>query len=226
MGEAEIAIVINPALSTAASGNLGGINYTRWRGRAVARARTTWIGFTPSTQQLLYKGKLEFVVKAWGGSLTAAQRSAWVNAAASFRVIDRFGRQYTCTGYQMFCKLNMQRSVAELPFNSLPPITGIPFFMEGLMVGLSGVPGIGRMHAISVTPAYQPDMVQYWQAGPFDSPGRHALGNEFLLLGIERPFDDEDTAALTIGKYYWFRARGGQDSGEVGNFHEFQWQAA
>jgi hypothetical protein len=192
----------------------------------VARAATSWIGFTPSSQQLYYKGKMEVVCKAWGQLLLEAERSAWVNAAVNFRVIDRFGRQYTCTGYQMFCKLNMQRSVAGLAILPLPPIVGLPFLLEGLTVGLSGVPGVGTMHAISLTPAYEPDMVQYWQAGPFDSPGRHALGNEFRLVGIERPFDDEDTALLTIGKYYWFRARGGQDSGEVGNFHEFQWQAA
>lgn len=85
-----MAVVINPALSTAASGNLGPINYTRWRGMAVARAATTWT-FTPSTKQTVYETMLRTVTRAWGGVLSASERQMWDAVAPMFPVYESAG---------------------------------------------------------------------------------------------------------------------------------------
>lgn len=120
----------------------------------------------------------------------------------------------------------MNRAVAGLAVLNEPPNFQTAFLVSGLTVTTSGFPGIGKMHAVMPIPAEDPYLVQYWQAGPFDSPGRHATEREYYLQAVVHPAGDANTVPLVVTKWYWFKARGGQASGVVGNFHEFQWQAA
>lgn len=214
-------VVIGPAFSMQASGNIGALNFTRWRGMAVARGKTTYT-YTPNTLQQTREAVLIAVAKAWGQTLLAEQRAMWGEVAKGVLAIDRFGHPYTMTGYQLYMKLNVQRGMIPLAIQTDPPLLGRPFCILGLSSAAGGGAGYYKIKTALRTGIDEPELIQYWQAGPYDSPGRHALKGEFRLVGVERPASDYMTGLLIIGKWYWFQVRGGMDTGEVGNFHELQ----
>ena len=219
-----MAIVRAPALSLEASGNLGGLCYSRWRGLKIAR--DVWTGTYPGTaKQIAINTSMTTVSQAWGGTLTASQREAWVEAAREQTWKSKLGDDFIPAGYMYFMKLNLVRKFIGLPVKTLPPtkLTEVyadtfepywePYYddIRGRLMGF-------------VTGSY-PDGVFYYRAGPYDSGGRRPIEGEWRYMTKKDPnylFIDTD---LVSYKWYWYRAKWYLNEGVTGNFFNAQVQA-
>lgn len=212
-----MAVVKGPAFSIEASGNVGAINYTRWRGMAVVRA--AWTGTVPNTPaQMVIQTYMKDTTQAWGGTLTEAERQAWREYAVNEVRTNRLGQIYTPTGYQVFTQLNVQRKIFLLLLMKLPPASK-GTSMVGAFSAIWNIISLKVDVVIDGWPvAYPPDGCQYWKAGPFMSPGYRALENEYRLEQTYRPAAAWADGNVISLRYYWYKARIIFDSGYVGNF--------
>lgn len=217
-----MAVVKAPALSLDASGNLGAICYSSWRGLSVAR--DVWTGTDPNTGlQQAHRAKHKAVVQAWGGTLTEKQREAWRVAALSERRMSRIKTVYTPSGYQFFVQLNVQRSRLGGALMTIPPVAIDPYtwtrfetewnavktwvvlkFLEEMYIGASEV------------------SAEVWRAGPYTSGGRHAIDGEYRFLKFVKPVVQSSDNTVNASVYYWYRARVIDDYGRVQGWFEDQ----
>lgn len=220
-----MARVRGPALSLAASGNLGAINYTSWRGLQIARAAENYT-FTPSESQKVINDYLIAVCARWGGTLTSSQRAVWEAVARGQTWVGRLGLAMKPSGYNLFVKVNMIAKTMGGVYQNVPPDLGKNAMMAAFVATTGGLIGEIDIDVTIHSASATPDRIQIFRAGPYDSPGRHALEGEFLLIANQvTPFDLTDTG-LTSTKYYWYKGRVGWLTGTVGNFFETQAQAA
>lgn len=219
-------IVENPALSTRASGNVCGINYTSWRGLAIARC--AWTGTVPNTaKQVTIQGFLTAVSQDWGQTLSAAQRDRWAAVAKDIRWVDRLGRSYIPSGYQHFMKLNMRRRVMGLVIMQEPPGAQEKPYANVLSFFINlGIPRLDVRLRLGVGIDIDGYGVEYFKAGPFDSGGRRAIAGEWRFLAREVPPSDYSDFAVVLNKWYWYRGRSISEFGDVGNWFERQVQIA
>lgn len=217
-----MAIVKAPALSLDASGNLGGICYSKWRGMHVAR--DTWTGTVPNTpKQQTIQGYMTTVSQAWSGTLSEGKRRQWCEVAKNLVRVSRGMVKYVPSGYQYFMEVNMVRKRIGLAILQTPP-SGIP---EG---GIGEVElvfdGIMSEVDIELTEVFNqpaPDMrVDVWKAGPYTNGGRHAIAGEYRFLKMWQGLIDGSDAAIVLGKYYWYKTRWLWDYGAAGNWFERQ----
>jgi len=217
-----VAIVIAPAMSQQASGNVGSINYTRWRGINVAR--TTYVYSDPNTEkQQLQRGKLEYLARAWGVLLNAANRETWRESAVDQVFKNRLGGEYRPSGYQLFMKWNLQLAVIGDLHNANAPT------------------GIWNVEIYSLDVLSPPVLIKIWiklanragdnvdcraaiifKAGPYTSGGRRPIEPEYRLLVVQKPPATYTDWDLQADNYYWYKAFGVLDSGQRTNSFESQ----
>jgi len=63
---------------------------------------------------------------------------------------------------------------------------------------------------------------EVWRAGPYDSGGRRAIDGEYRFLKFIQPIASDTDSGLTVGKYYWYRARVIDDYGRTQNWFDAQ----
>lgn len=219
-----VAVVKAPALSVEASGNMGPICYSRWRGLKIARG--VWTGTYPDTEkQQAVNARMTVVSQAWGGMLTAEEREAWVEAAREQTWKNRLGDDFVPAGYMYFSKVNLLRKFFTYGILTSPPVYPYSVYMDffSLVKSDAGKLIRGKLEGYIVTEP--PDKVQYDKAGPYDSGGRKPIAGEWRFLtkkdaGVQ--FFDSD---LVSEKWYWYRARWFQLPGRVGNWFVKQKQA-
>ena len=212
-----MAIVINPALSMDASGNMGGICYAKWRGLHVARG--AWTGTQTSTSaQLACRADLETVSKAWSGTLNEAQRERWRKFARVHPVVGRLGREYRPTGYQAFMSFNLQKVNCGGSLYTSPPVTAEPYALSSItfVVSVGGGYVTVRLNRPSWSPA--PYYYQFWRSGAFDNPGRRAQVNDYRVIAVQHSPNYFDDLTCVYGKYYWYRGRGVTLDGHAGQY--------
>jgi hypothetical protein len=201
-----VAIVLNPALSMDASGNLGPICYSRWRSQKIARARTTLV-VTPSTAQIIYENNLTSISQAWGQTLSAAQRQLWNKLAMDQRRYDRLGQPRVPSGYEVFTSRNLIRLTGGYTITTSPILRTKTVFATGLTaVWVSTTSYVWVVHTFS-TGASTPDFMQVWRAGPFTSPARNPIKPEYRFIGFKKPVAGYADYAVTAGLYYWYKCR-------------------
>jgi hypothetical protein len=220
------AIVIMPAMSMQASGNIGSINFTRWRGINVAR--TTYVpSYTPSLAQETQRGLLTTVSTHWGQGMSPADREAWAERAADQIFTNRLGTEYKPSGYQLFMKWNLQAQFFNQPINNLPPNGPEPVYVWK-------VSAWNHMffNAIEVdmekafTVPVDADGFQIFRAGPYDSGGRRPIRPEYrFLTTVWGAYWYHDFAVID-GKWYWYWVRWFFGVGFVGNWFEVQVQVS
>lgn len=222
-----MAIVKGPALSLAASGNLGTICYSRWRSLAIAR--DVWSGTVPNTgKQVTQQGYLIGVAQAWGGSLSPGQRETWKERAKEVIWTDRMGDPYIPSGYQLFMKWNIRRKVMNLVIMSEAP--GI---QEWVMVGelRLGFDPVGQLIFMRVSKVLGAGVnvesygVEYWKAGPYNSGGRKPIDGEWRFLRREVPPSAYLDVDFIANKWYWYKGRAIAEFGDVQNWFTKQVQA-
>lgn len=217
-----MAIVKGPALSIAASGNLGAICFSRWRSLQIAR--DTWTGTVPNTtKQLAQQAIVTTVSQAWGGTLDADQRKTWNNRARTIVWTDRMGDPYIPNGYQLFLKWNIRRQVMSLAIMTTAPpeqewVEVWAFLLISQAAGTQARIDLRDQNNNAIS-AYA---AEYYKAGPYDSGGRHALEGEYRFLRRQTPPAVWNDLAVIATKYYWYRARQVTEYGDVGNWFEKQ----
>jgi len=217
-----MAIVLNPALSMAASGNLAGICYSRYRGRAVARG--AWTGTQTSTAgQLTAQARLATVTRAWG-YMTEARRVLWGQFALTKPRVDRLGTVYIPTGYQCFCWLNLNLAVCGAAIRLDPPSYSEKPASGALQLTAHYVSGYTNVKLVVPTFSSAPAYQEYLRAGPFTSQGRHAIKPEYRIRYAGNYVLQYHDYGETYLKWYWFKCRAINSYGEPGNWFEGQVQ--
>jgi hypothetical protein len=99
---------------------LGGIVFTKGRFGAVVRKKVSPVQPRSNAQRGV-RANFTGNSKAWSGTLTSAQRQAYINLAAANPKKDRFGNSMTLTGAQLFNSLSR-----NLHTCALNPLTTAP----------------------------------------------------------------------------------------------------
>jgi hypothetical protein len=209
-----MAIVDGPAMSLRASGNMGAICYTRWRGMQIARKSSDLV-FQDTTPQQKAKDAVGLASKAWSGTLTPEQRAMWEEYARSQRKINRLGLRWTPSGYHIFMSRSTQAQLFGGVIQVTPPISMRAVSVLSVSILARAEVGKASIEMTFPTAPYRPDVMQVFRAGPYDGGGRHAIAPEFLeVQQVVDPFNWIDTG-LSSGKYYWYRVRWGLLEGVV-----------
>lgn len=213
-----MAVVKAPALSIDASGNLGAICYSKWRGLSIAR--DVWTGTVPNTtKQQVIQGYMTTASQAWSGTLTAAERDKWRAAARDQVRLSRVKTSYIPTGYQYFMQLNIQVLRQALGLKTVPPGKIKPYGFAKI-AGYHEASGAWVVWYRSepfttVPPTHQCEL---WVAGPFDTGGRNPREQEYKFIRYF-PLNSTGWVSNPVNhKYYWGRIRWVESSGRVGNW--------
>lgn len=217
-----MAIVKGPALSLEASGNLGAICYSRWRDRQVARG--TWTGTVISTPaQIVIQSFLAAAAQEWGQVLTFSDRAAWNEYARSLSWTTRLGDRYAPSGYNVFISYSVQRQRWGLAIATEPPAAHKGEMPEYFNVWSDAA---GNLHTDLHYDWWdtKSDGVEYWIAGPYNSPGRRAREPEyrFKIAQLVPSFSEAEWAQSPIDKWYWVKSRFLWLPGYTGNYWERQ----
>lgn len=218
-----MAIVKAPALSLEASGNLGGINYTRWRGRAVARS--SWTPTIPNTtKQIAIQALLTFATVNWSTVFTEEQREGWGEYAKTQTVIDRLGDVHCPSGYNLYVSRQIQAArvgggvLFEPPMDlefRIPTRIGTESVLGGTRLQWRGRDRIGGA---------DPMIQEGWAAGPFTTEARHPTSDEWRFVEYrETPLRLRLT--VVVAEWYWLRVRAATTDGRVSNWFQGQQQA-
>ncbi|MBA7661149.1 hypothetical protein ES703_69162 [subsurface metagenome] len=217
-----MAVVKGPAMSIAASGNLGPICYSRWRELAIAR--DVWTGTVPNTpDQQTYQGILITMAQAWGGVLTEEDREAWRAAARVITFQDRFGEPVHYSGYILFVSRNMVRRRWISGFLFKPEQDkGLMIWYDMVLQYASATSRFEWRH-FNIPTGKRPDILEAWQAGPYNSPGRVALEKEYRYYNFKTPGVGTIFKVMSSdNKWYWLKMRMGDFSGVVSPFQTRQ----
>lgn len=211
-----MAIVKGAFHSELASGNVGSLCASRWRGLQIIR--DAWTGEVPNTSaQQTYQGHLTTCAQYWGGTLTAAQRQLWEEQARSWQLPNRFGEPYHPSGYILFMHVNMIRKRHAKSITAVP--LEIPSPAMGMNFQITVEPSIPRTYMRFYTWIGSPDRVEFWKAGPYESGGRRALAGEFRFKEGKPAGSLFYDYAVTYGKWYWYKARWIEYAGTTAPFH-------
>jgi len=210
-------IVDGPAMSLRASGNVGALCYSTWRGQQVARAKSTLICGMTTPQQKAQDAVGEASVK-WSGLLLADQRALWEQYAKSQTLINRLGLHWVPSGYQIYMKRSVQALLIGGAVQTLPPTNIRAIKVLSVVIAAKAAVGEVKIEMTFGTVPYGADVVQVFRAGPFVGGGRRAIAPEFLeVQQILTPFTWDDTG-LTSGQYYWYKVRWGVLEGVVSSY--------
>lgn len=217
-----MAICEGPALSLRASGNVGTLCYTTWRGLSVVK--DAWTGTVPNTsKQLVLQGYMTTVSQAWGGLLTPAERASWERRATSVVWQGRFGRPYVPNGYQLFIKWNMRRKLMGLTIMQKAPAEQERVYIDNLRCTVhSSEPATLLWLMKSAYVVIDGYGIEYYKAGPYDSGGRKPIAGEWLFRSRKVPPDYLVDYNVIPGKWYWYRARAITEFGDVSNWFQKQ----
>ena len=216
-----MSIIKGPAMSVDASGNMGAICYTRWRGRQVARS--AWSGTqTSSSSQLLRRAEFKLIVQRWGSGLV--DRDAWNQFAREKMKTDRLGDPREWTGYELYVARNIVYRRHTDGYLDTPPknTDGVVFVLSSLNNVSTGVLKLVCAVGAGIRDITQ-DFLVGWIAGPFNSEARRAIAPEFRYSSATQLQVYLYFSGLTIGKYYWVRWRWeGVKTGQIGPWAEAQ----
>ncbi len=108
------------AVITDSRGSMDGVTYSKNKGGAFARKRSV-----PTHKMTAYNSVIRArhatLSKRWSATLSAAQRTGWVNLANANPVTDVFGNTRYLSGFQFYCRVNGVRGQCGLSFLDTAP---------------------------------------------------------------------------------------------------------
>lgn len=221
-----MAIVVAPALSQDASGNVGGLCYASWRNIKVARG--AWTGVVPNTTlQLGIQSKMTEVSQAWSTLLSASQRQSWADLAKGEIYHTRLNTAYRPNGYGVFMKRNLVRLCTGYAILLTAPVADEAMFAGELHLRA----GATNKYHVQLVAVYDPVKItataskcDYWKSPSYVSAGYHAQPNEFRQYDTTAASQELEITSTDHGLYVWWRARTVRSTGIVGNWFEVQYQ--
>jgi hypothetical protein len=113
-------------------GSQNGLTYSRNAGGAYVRTKVSPVQ-PRSPRQLIVRASFALNSKAWSGTLTAAERTAWTAFAAANPITDVFGNAITINGLAMFNKLNQVLANLGIAMILTPPASlAVPALAAGV----------------------------------------------------------------------------------------------
>ena len=162
--------VIIPTLGIV-KGSIGGISFNRSPNGNIVKSKAPRRNVS---QHSKVKGILPMllIAKSWR-FLSAAHRNGWRSVADGYSYVNRFGRSYNVSGYQLFQALNFNRSLVGGGMFTAPP----PLVVPSSVVALNWSVSSARL--------------QLYQTGVLD------YANEAVILYASRP-----TPFVQAGSFY------------------------
>ena len=216
-----MAIVRGPAMSIAASGNLGPLCYAKWRNTVVARGRWSRTEpLIPTPLQEKYEGMLGSLASAWGQELNEEERKSWNERSKNLEVRNKLNQRCRENGYRLFLRWNMVRRVCGLTMIKWAPDGNMK--VQAVSMRCIWDPLLGKVTiGLDYIPVGDsPTFSQIFKAGPFSSPGRRAWDHDYRLLVVQSAGADYEDSDVELGKWYWYAARAVDTSGVVGEKHQ------
>lgn len=155
-----MAKVLNPLMSGAARGKVGGIIYNVWRGLATVKIHKS--PAQPRTaRQLAVRSYVTTLSRAWAG-LTDSQRAAWTEWADSHPVSDWTGTNIRMTGMNAYIKTNsILLDMGQEPVANPPSAAG-PTSVDGF--ACTG--GEGQISVAFTPRTGSNETIDIWLQGP------------------------------------------------------------
>ena len=205
-----MALITLGSVATDIRNSIGGVTYSRNKGGAYARARVVPLN-PQTTAQTTVRANFANNSKAWSGTLTAAQRTAWTNFAAVNPYVNVLGASIILSGIAMFQSLNQILSqIGSAQETDPPPDLSVPAIaasssVEADSTGPTFVVNTAAQ-AVSATTSY------YVMATGTLSPGKTPQSSDFRYLGLYAPV----AAAVTVSLLaQWVANNGALVSGTV-----------
>jgi len=166
------------AIVTDGRGKIGGHVMSKNRAGAYMRTKVTPVN-PSSTAQVNVRQRLATMAIAWR-SLTDAARLQWNAAVASFSKTDIFGDLRNPTGFNLYCRLNINLAQIGVAAIGVPPL---PLAVESLLTlvptqVLAAATSIG--YTATPTPALHVLVVD--ATAPI-SPGKSFVKSEYRYIG-------------------------------------------
>jgi len=201
-----MAIVKGPLHSERASGNLGSLCYSEYRGRSVVRS--SWTGTYPNTtDQQTVNNRMAYLIARWGNDLTAEQRQSWEDLASSLRFPDRFGERKQLSGYNLYLKRNLIRMRFYTSAIDVPIEGGELYYADETVVEFQGsYPRVWLTFHEGVA-TKNADVLDWWRAGPYDTESRSPIAGEWKSLIYAKPPGSSYDTTIVLSKWYWYRGR-------------------
>lgn len=220
-----MARILNPLLSLDAKGSVEGLTFSSGRfGHTVKKKSrpSRKVNFIQPTVRAM----LSHLARHWG-YLTDANREAWKSWAINHPEPDGFGGTFILTGNNAYIKLNHTawRLGGHGKVQDDPPLADLEFAIENYDVDTPLVTGdfITVWDLVGVGSAS--DFVEIQLAGPFDSPARIQVFNQFRFeKTVSGTVETETTAGLTVDAWYWKRARYVGVDGQISPWLYIQYQ--
>lgn len=192
-----MAKVLFGAMMVDARNKLGGQVFSKNKAGSFIRRKVSPAQPRTAAQSAIRAG-LTSLAKAWGGTLTADQRSAWTAFAKNTPSRDQFGNAVQLTGEQLFIKLNNAILYAGATLIADPPLSLVVPSISGMAPSAVAATPLIEIatpvpHPLLVTQLY---MVY---ATPQVSPGKTSISS---LYSFVEKFAGTATAPFDITTTY------------------------
>lgn len=190
-----MALITLSSMVSAARGSVGGTVFSRNKGGAYTRARTTPINRNTPAQSAV-RANFGATSKSWSADLTAGERTAWTSFAASNPLVNVLGASIIVSGLAMFMKLNQILGVIEYPNISTPP----PDLSVPPIAAVLGATAVSATPSIVINTDAQtevPDADYYIFATKPLAPGKTPQTSDYRYMQVFSPVALATTADIT-----------------------------
>lgn len=181
------------ALVVDGRGKIGGHVASKNRSGGYFRTKVTPVNPRTADQSLV-RNRLTAISQAWRG-LTAAQRSAWNAAVASFAKTNVFGDLVNPTGFNLYQRLNNNLVAVSQAQITSPPT---PEAVDDIVIGALTVTAATDTVSLAYTPGAGGSSVKVF-ATPPQSPGKSFVKSEYRYIGS---FESDDVSPTDLGAVY------------------------
>jgi len=166
------------AIVTDGRGKIGGHVMSKNRAGAYMRTKVTPVN-PSSVSQVNVRQRLATLATAWRG-LSDAQRIQWNAAVAAFSKTDIFGDLRNPTGFNLYCRLNINLAIIGVAAIDVPPL---PLAVESLLTIVPTQVTAGATSiAFTATPTPALHVLVVDATAPV-SPGKSFVKSEFRYIG-------------------------------------------
>jgi len=162
------------------AGKLNGSVLSKNKGGSYVRTKVTPVN-PQTTDQQNQRNILSTWSQAWRG-LTASERAGWNSAAVNFPYTDRFGNVRQLSGFQLYCKLNINLNIAGVTnIDDAPSPTDLPAITSLTCAGDESTPSYTVTFAPSPVPA---DYALLIEAVANVAPGKSFVKNLYRYITV------------------------------------------
>lgn len=184
-----------------ARGKVGGGMYSKNRSGAYIKRKVT--PTNPNTgPQTVVRTHFTDLTKAWGGTLTPANRTNWNNFAALWPRTDVFGNSVKISGQNMYISLNQRALQIGSAIIADPPadltVASIPVDSTSLVV--ASTPGSMIFNQTALKPAASSAF--YVFATPALPPGRSPKLSDYRYIGSPTPATTGFPAGVDVSTFW------------------------